>query len=311
VAGLILILAFLAGYAVQRGSICAVGGVEKLVVERRPERFLGFFVSGAVALAILAIASLLGHDMFGQYRSAGVAVAPIIGGTIFGAGALLNGACAFGTVARLGRGDLARIGTLSGILVGFALASRTGIHAPPTDLPSPLLGLPSGAILFGSLVAVALIGIALHALPVEPRGKEWNPVSALVLIGLINGILLIISPGWPYTNLLMDLAGSTGMLLAWRSVMSLTFIAGAVAGAFITRQFRPDLGAPRRWTRCFLAGLLMGAGATLVPGGNDTMLLVGLPLLLSSFVLAYAAMVVTMALILVGLQSNSKSTAAA
>ncbi len=298
-AGLILFLVFLAGYAVQRGSTCAVAGVAQAIVERRPERFLGFLVSGAAALAVMAVSSLLGHDVFDHYRGTSAIASPIIGGAIFGAGALLNGACAFGTVARLGHGDAARLGTLAGILIGFAIASGSSIQSPLTNFPSPLIGLPAAVILFMSLAAVALLWwAARRPLPAPLRSGGWHPLPALVLIGLINGVLLILSPGWPYTNLLMDLARSTGASLVWRSQMSVVFIAGAVAGAITAGIFRPSFGSAGHWVRCLTAGVLMGIGATLVPGGNDTMLLVGLPLLLPSFVVAYVAMIGTMALLI-------------
>jgi hypothetical protein len=310
VAGLILLLVFVAGYAVQRGSTCAVAGVEQLVADRRPQRFLGFFLAGAVALAVMAAWASLGHDIFGRYRGAGMLALPIIGGAIFGCGALLNGACAFGTVARLGRGDGARLGTLIGILAGFVLASKLGIQSPVTNYASPILGLPGAWVLAGSLAVAGLIWlIAGRDAPSGPEDNGWNPLSALLLIGLINGLLLILSPGWPYTNLLMDLAGSAGMSLAWRGLMTLVFILGAVAGAVITGLYRPHIGDVRRWARCLAAGIMMGIGATLVPGGNDTMLLVGLPLVLPSFVLAYAAMVTTMALIIVLNSTQSGSPA--
>ncbi len=298
-AGLILFLVFLAGYAVQRGSTCAVAAVEEVVQERRPERLLGFLVSGAVALAVMAVSALLGHDMFNHYRGANAFAPPIFGGVIFGTGAWLNGACAFGTVARLGRGDTARLSTLAGMLIGIAMASRSGIQSPPTDFPSPLLGVPVVAILLVSAAVAALLwSAARRPLPVPRQDGGWHPLRALALIGLINGALLIVAPGWPYTNLLMDLTRSIGPSLAWRSLMCLVFIVGAVVGALTAGLFQPRFGGARRWGRCLAAGILMGVGATLVPGGNDTMLLVGLPLLLPSFVLAYVAMIATMALLI-------------
>jgi hypothetical protein len=228
---------------------------------------------------------------------------------IFGTGAFLNGACAFGTVARLGQGDTARIGTLAGILGGFDLASRLGLQSPQKSIPSPLLGLPAAIVLLlGGGVVVLIWASTRRASRAAPSVAGWNPLSALVLIGLINGVLLILSPGWPYTNLLMDLAKSAGAALAWRSLMTLVFIAGAIGGAIAVRNFRPSLGSAGKWARCIAAGLFMGVGATLVPGGNDTMLLIGLPLILPSFILAYAAMVATMALIIVVNSARSGST---
>lgn len=310
-AGLILLLVFLAGYAVQRGSTCAVAAVAQLLVDRRPQRFLSFLAYGAVALAVMAVASLLGHDVFDRYRGASVLAAPIGGGALFGAGAFINGGCSFGTIARLGRGDAARLGTVAGILTGFAIAGWLGIPSPATNFPSPLVGRPALAILIGSLAALALLWPAARrsigdgpgcddciSLPDPLRSGGWHPLRALVLIGLINGSLLLLAAGWPYTNVLMDLARSTGASLGWRSLMSVDFVAGAFAGAITAGLFRMLRGSLGHWSRCTAGGVLMGMGAMLIPGGNDTMLLVGLPLLLPSFVLAYAAMIGAIALLI-------------
>lgn len=310
-AGLILLLVFFAGYAVQRGSTCAVAAVAQLVGERRPQRFLGFLAYGSVALAVMATSSLLGHDVFNHYRGASALAAPIAGGALFGAGAFINGACSFGTIARLGRGDAARLGTLAGIFIGFAIPARSGIQPPPTDFVSPFAGRPALMILLGSLALLALLWPAARrplgdgpgcddckSLPDPLAYGGWHPLRALLLIGVCNGILLLLAASWPYTNLLMDLARSTGAALGWRGLMSLDFVAGALAGAMTAGLFRAHLGSPRRWVRCVAGGILMGLGATLVPGGNDTMLLVGLPLLLPSFVAAYATMVGAIALLL-------------
>ena len=109
-------------------------------------------------------------------------------------------------------------------------------------------------------------------------------------------VLLTLAVNWPYTNLLMDLASSTGMAIAWRSLMALVLVAGAIASAMLAAEFRPVAGHPALWMRSLAGGAMMGAGSVLVPGGNDTMLLVGLPLLLTSFALAYLAMSAVVAL---------------
>ena len=292
-AGLILLLVFIAGYAVQRGSTCAVAAVDELVTRRRPARFLSFLFCAAVALAVLAAGSLAGDNRFAHYRGSDMVVAPIAGGALFGLGAWLNGRCAFGTIARLGAGEAARLATLVGLFVGFALAARLGIESPPPDLESPLTALPTAGILAIAVLAGAVIAAAMRSTPV---GRGWSPLRAMGLIGLVNGSLLVIAAGWPYTNLLMDLATSSGMEIVWRSAMASIFVAGSLAGAVLSGVFRLESGSPALWTRALMGGTLMGIGATLVPGGNDTMLLVGMPLLLSNLVLAYAAMIAVLLL---------------
>lgn len=287
-AGLILLLVFVAGYAVQRGSTCAVAAVHALVEEGRGERFLSFLLCAAIALAVMAVGALLGWNSFGHYPGSSAGLAPIAGGLLFGLGAWLNGRCAFGTIARLGGGEAARLGTLAGFFGGFALADRADLPAPTPDLASPLISANTAWVLAGALAAATLLALATRG---SASSNEWSPLRSMGLIGLINGTLLVIAAGWPYTNLLMDLATSSGMEILWRSLMALVFILGSLSGALLGGTFRAAAGAPGLWARTLAGGMLMGVGATLVPGGNDTMLLVGMPLLLLNFVLAYAAMI--------------------
>jgi hypothetical protein len=58
-------------------------------------------------------------------------------------------------------------------------------------------------------------------------------------------------------------------------------------------NFHLRLGNARQWARAGGGGLLMGDGATLVPGGNDAMLFTGVPLLLPNLLIAYAAFAAT------------------
>lgn len=294
-AGIILLLVFVAGYAVQRGSTCAVAAVHMLVEHRRAERFLSFLLCAAVALAVMAAGALLGHDSFGHYRGSSAMLVPIAGGALFGVGAWLNGRCAFGTIARLGAGEAARLGTLAGFFTGFALAARAGLVGPPLDIASPLTQAAPAWILGGALLAAAGLGLAMRR---GGEGEGWSPLRSMGLIGLVNGTLLVIAAGWPYTNLLMDLATATGMEIVWRALMALVFIAGSLTGAFIAGTFLFDAGTLSLWGRTLAGGMLMGIGATLVPGGNDTMLLVGMPLLLPNFILAYAAMIAVLLLVI-------------
>ena len=55
-----------------------------------------------------------------------------------------------------------------------------------------------------------------------------------------------------------------------------------------------------------LAGTLMGLGAILIPGGNDTLLLVGLPAGAWQAALAYLLFVATLAALIVKIGSVAK-----
>lgn len=295
---LVFALVLLAGYATQRGGICAVAATEALVRRGRPDRLLAFLFCAAVGLTLLAAATVAGRSAFAVHAGSAALLLPALGGAIFGAGAWLNGACAFGTVADLGSGRLARLATLAGFLGGSVLAFHAGLAARPPDFVSPLAGWPALTILIVAAAVALALAIELARRSSRRRGGGgWPPAAAMALIGAVNAVLLLLAARWPYTSLLMDLARMAGGDLVRRALMALCFLAGAVAGAVAARDFRLVPGRASLWLRSAAGGALMAAGAALAPGGNDTMLLVGLPLLLPNLVAAYAAMAGTLILI--------------
>jgi sulfur transporter len=62
--------------------------------------------------------------------------------------------------------------------------------------------------------------------------------------------------------------------------------------------------------RCFLGGLLMGWGSLLIPGGNDGLILVGIPLLWPYAWLAFLTMCVSVGAALVAQKALQGETAA-
>ena len=115
----------------------------------------------------------------------------------------------------------------------------------------------------------------------------------MAVIGLGNGVLLVLARSWPYTSLLMTLARGGHAGLAPGAAMAVVFVLGAYAGG-VLRGFRLRVGSLRDWLRALAGGTVMGIGAVLVPGGNDAMLLVGVPLLLPNLLAAYVAMSVVL-----------------
>lgn len=111
---LVLMLVFMAGYATQRGSTCAVSAAQEIVLERRATRLAGFFLCVFVSLGLMATAHLFGLPQMQRLDGPSVGGLAALGGGLFGIGAYLNGRCAFGTIAKLGSGEMTRIGTLTG-----------------------------------------------------------------------------------------------------------------------------------------------------------------------------------------------------
>lgn len=103
---------------------------------------------------------------------------------------------------------------------------------------------------------------------------------------------------WTYSDLLADIARGKADDAGWRLILFAVLLGGArlaghrhgPAGWFAPR-FRQLLAS-------LVGGTLMGLGGSLIPGDNDGLVLVGLPLLLPCALVTLAGMALTIALIL-------------
>ena len=173
----------------------------------------------------------------------------------------------------------------------------------------PIIVIGASVMLILALVGIAAIGryVGVNAL-VTDANAGWSTLRAMLVIGAVNGGLLLMMQGWSYTSLLMALAQGRFAGLAWQAVIAVVLVVGAVAGAIIGKTFRFEFGSRRQWSKTLCGGALMGIGASLVPGGNDRMLLVGFPMLLPNLMLAYAVMMVVL-IVMVMLASRKSAIA--
>jgi uncharacterized protein len=301
IAALTLVLVFMAGYATQRGTTCAVSAAQEIVLERRATRLLGFLLCAFVSLGLMAVAHLVGYKQVPMSGEPFVWGFAMLGGCLFGMGAYVNGRCAFGTIAKLGSGEMARIGTLAGFLGGSVLTAHSSASQRGVEVGLPIIAVNASTMLI--LAIFGIIGIGRHISAragLADSTAGWSALRAMLIIGAVNGALLILMQGWSYTSLLMALAQGHLTGLGWPVVIAIVMVVGAVAGAIIGQTFRFDVGSQWQWVKTLCGGVLMGCGAGLVPGGNDRMLMLGFPLLLPNLILAYAAMmsllIVTVAL---------------
>lgn len=279
------------GYAAQRGSICVVRGLEDWFDRRSSAQLLAF--PGCVLWVIVVAAPLVWvdpHAHLARAYPAGLAAAG--GGALFGVGAALNGSCSFGTITRLGSGDLSCLGTLAGIGGGYWLQMRRLPTAPaplgPSLLEAP--SLPGGLIVFAALASC--IWMVRRARLRDGTESGWSPGRAAVVMGVSGGILYTLIGSWSYTVALQrSVAAMTGAPVL-PPVIALVFagcVAGAALGAERGHRFRLRL-APRSWPTRLAGGTVMGIGAAYVPGGNDALLLHGAPALSPHVLIAYPAL---------------------
>jgi uncharacterized protein len=296
-----LVTGFLVGFAVRHARLCTFGALEAALIGGDWRRMKVFGL--ALAIAILTTQGLILTSLFDPARTTYVPLttpwlAALLGGGLFGLGMALVGTCAFGTLLRLGGGDLRALITLlvfgavsyaalRGILVDLRLEllERVTFPAHGGDLPG-LIG--SFTPVFWPtrlLISLGLAGFLLWAFWRDPRlHKSWRAILAAIVLGLgVTG-------GWLATGVLADpfdpaikvqsltfvspvakalYAGLAG-LGDWLefSVMS---VFGVLAGAWLA-AYRLDeirweaFDDPREMQRHLVGACLMGFGGVLAGG---------------------------------------------
>jgi toxin CptA len=115
------------------------------------------------------------------------------------------------------------------------------------------------------------------------------------VIGVAFVVILLLSGAWAYTDVLAELAHGMASSLPARIGLLAALFAGAVAGGVTAGRFRVTRVTTGALLRCLAGGVLMGWGSLLIPGSNDGLILVGMPLLLPHAWIAFLTMCVVIA----------------
>ena len=277
------------GFAIQRGATCTVAAVDEIVTQRRASRLIALLEASLWVAGGLLIARRLGW--VAQVPAAyGLSGWTFVGAALLGLGAHVAGACVFGAIARLGSGDWAYAMTPLGFYVGCAsvgaLFGAAMSHAAPAGIETAAAP---------TLVVVAIGGFfAWRALGLV-RHRTWTPHAATLVIGAAFVVTLVLAGAWAYTDALADLARGMAHSTILRTLLALSLLGGAIAGGWHKdrlRWHRPSLPA---LARSFAGGVLMGWGSLLIPGSNDGLILVGMPLLRPYAWAAFATMCLVIA----------------
>ncbi len=277
---LALLLVTLLGYANQRGSTCAVSAADEIIDQRSFHRLTGFLVAGSISAALLfALGSA-------PRAVAAPGWAAMAGGAIGGLGAALNGRCSMGTIASLGRGRIDRLATLVGFFLGaVAVLDLLGLQA------AVAVHDPAQSWVYGGL-AGAVAGAAWYL----ARSRTTSSPGWMALIGFLNAVLAWPMVNWSYTGGLTRLASGKDADIGAFLVFLAVLLAGSFWAALRAGTFQARRSLPRDWVRSALGGLMLGAGSALVPGSNDAMLLVGVPLVVPGLLQAYGSFWVALVL---------------
>lgn len=287
------------GFAAQRGGTCTVAAIEELVAERRFGRVVALveaslWVGGG--LVLLNAAGLLPAMPVGY--AAGPAT--VLGGVLLGIGAIMNGSCAFGSIARLGSGNWAYLATP----VGFFIGSLAIMY-----LPAPAI-LSDGSVVLAARAWLAVVcmllfaallfahGRAIRQKGVAPLAHIWSPHTATTIIGITSLVASVTVGPWSFTDTLAGLARGTSFDLVPRLLLFVALLAGALLGGWTAGRLRRVAPTAASVSRCLAGGAMMGLGGALIPGGNDSLILIGMPLLLPYAWLAFVSMCVAIYIVI-------------
>ncbi|MGD1095645.1 MAG: YeeE/YedE thiosulfate transporter family protein [Bryobacteraceae bacterium] len=279
-----LVCAVAIGFAIQRGSTCAVTAVSEFVNTRSASR-LGALLEAQVWVLGLLVA---GHVLFRIHIQLPVyelSAATFAGGLLLGVGAWINGACLVGLIGRIGSGDLAFVAAPIGFFLG-RLSVEPLLYMPkPVRSGSIIFEFP-GLVLVSFLVFLAWRSWRIVTLVQQERALGptlrhlWHPRTSTTIIGIAFAIMVPFAGMWAYTEVLADIAGGRKMNLLGRCGLFLALLLGSVTAGVFLKGARIRPLRMFRVLRCLSGGVIMAWGSALVPGGNDALSLVGQPFLL-------------------------------
>lgn len=283
------------GYAIQRSGTCMVTAIDELLDGRRTERALALVEAGLwVSGSILVWRQLGGHATLpvGYPPS----VPSTLGGVLLGIGALLAGACMFGAIARIGSGQWAYLLTPMGYFLACAMFAPRFGQRPAMVGGAPLLEAGWLIVPLSCFAAWRVLGIWRAARRGALAAHVWHPHQATTVIGIAFSLLLILVGPWAYTSALLALAQGRHAGLVVKLALFAVLLVGAIIGGWNAGSLRLRMPPLAEALRCLAGGALMGLGSLLVPGGNDELVLLGLPLLQPYAALAAAAMALAIVL---------------
>ncbi len=296
-------LAATMGYAIQRGATCTVAAVDEVLSKRRARRLLALLEGAVWVLAGLLLGQALALM---PPMPAGYAVSAwtVLGAALLGLGAAVNRACVFGAVARFGSGEWSYAATPIGFFLGCVLGQIPLAHSPPRPLSESALAFQAPATLawlLGAWIAWRLLKLFSTRPDVASTpgrallARVWQPHAATLVIAVTFFFMLYLVGPWAYTDVLSDWARGARGDTGGRTLLLLGLLGGASLGGWSAGRFRSTRIRGSDALRCLGGGALMGLGSVLIPGGNDGLILTGMPLLWPHAWVSFAVMCLTIA----------------
>jgi uncharacterized protein len=302
------IFALILGFAAHRASVCTVRAIAEITSTHAAHMLASIGKSSmwvvAVTLPFFWLMPTAGMGLSGWPLTSFA----LLGGFLFGVGAAVNGACAYSTMARLVDGEGGMLMTIAGFAIGvLVFVALVDLHwlSRPIPVPTVISMLTNWAWLIGGIFLLWALYEAARLWRTRPNrapltrliiARQYRLSSAAMVIGLSGAVifLLIGSPGYTATlqNLIEGYVGAGSLPSITRWVLLIAVLLGMALSTLQRGSFRIDWRPRLAWFRNIIGGMLMGFGTALLPGGNDALVLYGIPALSPHAVPAFLTLAV-------------------
>lgn len=298
-------VAFIVGFALQRGNVCSVLAARQVVWSGRWSRLHGLLLASACGFAVLMPLIWLGIGPFKLSPQVMPGPITVAAGVLYAIGCYIFGACIFGVCARAPAGHISFLFSIPAMAVGATLGQDSGIAPTRAMMEPAMTATASPALVILWIAALVWLAWASARLIAGQRRagvtfssllsqSRWRSSMAAIVIGVLGALLFATDSAWFYpaaakrltlyfTN--MSPVFPTDSVIGAGAVFLGAFVAARYKGRFV---MRPPHLIPT--FQAVVGGLVIGFAWALIPGGNDSMVLFMLPSLALNGIVAYASM---------------------
>ena len=294
------------GFAAHRASICTVRAVAEIMSARTA------FMLASIGKSVLWVVALT-LPFFWLMPAAArglngwpLTLTALTGGFLFGVGSAINGGCAFSTMARLVDGEVRMAGTIGGFALGIFVFVVL-VDLKWLEHPHPAPAFIGSVLMFAIVLSLALLAWALYEVPSIWRNRpknlrlhhmalapQYRLSTAAMLIGVSGTVIFLLlgAPGYTITlqNMVLGAIDMDMLPALMGVILMLAVLTGMLASTLQRGSFRLDWRPRLHWLRNVFGGTLMGLGTAMLPGGNDSLVLYGIPAFSPHALPAYAAL---------------------
>ena len=291
------------------GGLCTYAAVLQIVREHRFNRLLAFLGAAACTALLVVPLAWFWTDSLHLTNTHQQCSSAIAGGTVLGLGAYLNRGCVFGTFVQLTGGNLRYLATLIGMPLGSIAAKLWLLDYSPLTDDASLAAVPgkNAWLWLGFATLVLLLSISrlnpIAASTPRLRLRSIPEVLVMLTLGVGGGWLYAAVYGWDFASVInntvyqaFDFQPSGPTLIA--IFCTLSMVAGGISAAVSQNRFAIQYPQFLPSLHSLVGGSLMGAAAVVLPGGNDGLLLSGIPVFAPHALLGFTFMILSMLVLL-------------